>query len=56
MTSEILFSSDSIRVEYFYAEQFNHKDLAFIFTPLTNRNLDGNHYGGDVFLEMVVTQ
>lgn len=39
-----------MRVDYFYNEEQAHKYLALIFSPATNRKLDGNLFGGEVFL------
>ena len=49
MKSEILVSSENMKIEYFYEEEVNHRNLAYIFTPSMNRNLEGNHFGGDIF-------
>lgn len=49
MKSNILFSSDSLRVEHFYKDNNTNENLAFIFSPSMNRKLDGNDFGGEVF-------
>jgi hypothetical protein len=49
MKSEILCSSENMKIEYFYDESKDHRNIAFIFTPMLNRNLDGNDFGGEVF-------
>jgi tetratricopeptide (TPR) repeat protein len=50
MKSELLACSDVMRVEHFFDESNPEcKNLAYIFTPSMNRNLNGNAFGGEVF-------
>ena len=38
-----------MKIEYFYDEEKNHRNLAYVFTPSENRMLEGNNFGGEVF-------
>ena len=40
-----------MRVEHFYADDSEHKNIAFIFSPSENRVLDGNDFGGELFFK-----
>ena len=49
MRSHILASSETMKIEYFYSENRDPKGLVYVFTASMNRNLEGNHHGGEVF-------
>jgi hypothetical protein len=50
MKNEILIDEDLMRIEYFYDDKKINQNIAFVFTPFMNRNLEGNSYGGDLLL------
>ena len=45
-----LLSTNNMRIDYFFEENSNCQNLAYVFTPSMNRNLIGNAYGGEVFM------
>ena len=49
MKIQLLASTNSMKIEFFFDENFKHKNLVYIFTPSFNRNLNGMAYGGDLF-------
>jgi hypothetical protein len=51
MKNELLINEDSMRIEYYYDENKTHQNIAFVFTPFMNRNLEGNSYGGDLLFD-----
>jgi hypothetical protein len=51
MKNEILINEDLMRIEYFYDDKEINQNIAFVFTPFMNRNLEGNSFGGDLLLE-----
>ncbi|MBU3615458.1 hypothetical protein ICN46_11210 [Polynucleobacter sp. Latsch14-2] len=48
MKSDILFGSEFVRIEHFIGDN-NNTNLAFIFSSLESRSLDGNRNGGEIF-------
>jgi tetratricopeptide (TPR) repeat protein len=49
MKCDILASTENMRIDYYFDDNLYHKNLAYVFSPSMNRNLDGNAYGGEVF-------
>ena len=47
---ETLYRNEIMKIDYFFDENHNNQNLAYIFTPSMNRNLEGNAYGGEVFI------
>lgn len=43
-----IFLSEGLSVERYYAKDSSHKKVAFIFSPLMNKYLSGNLYGGEL--------
>jgi len=48
MELKTIFLSEGLSVEHYYAKDISHKKVAFIFSPLMNKHLSGNLYGGEL--------
>jgi tetratricopeptide (TPR) repeat protein len=48
---KIIYSDENIRIEHFFNVDIKNFKVAFVFTPSHNRNLEGNPFGGNIFLK-----
>ena len=49
--SRVLYASQFTKVEYFWHPNSQIKNIAFVFSPSLNRELEGNKFGGNTFFQ-----